>query len=995
MGGSAANGQSNKAGSGGEEKRASPSGKKTAPSAKRAKHGASNGGFMSVKEMEKSFPKKTLKYAVFKVLQKHGLHEGMSADEIITKGESMGFSNMKGGDVSCKRQVAKILCVEPNFERIKLGVYSLACYQMNANRQSQQPGGSEVVALDRSKLARQIAAWKAKRDKLRQELGRKEEELASVSKHLEEDKEAMVTQNSIPLAQAMQVDPSALKEFEMTEEEKIFTGDENDRKAMLEHRQRVQCRAKELDQARDTFISEFKDGIVRQRKELAAKLKHQQQSKDNLDSEIESVREKIADLDQNISSAEEKMTLCPPKKSTKKAASLPRGPLEDEDIPDKPPLFEPAWLDAEAASRFAKLLAISDNLILIGTRNLGVKAPPFQELQDMLESSTMNAPEGISNSLAPDALHQLYSNLLELIIGDAMETGDDLKGHTRWSKALSDGSWPEILRRFILLRDSEEKSLYERPDTHASLAASMLAYNPVEDLTNDQHVSLLHYLTDNVLIDSACFRNVLQNRENAAMDAKRDAKDEMAEERKRLKEIQEAKKHLVEHGQANESETNQTDFSLEDVELPEEYKEFKGNPVTQKEEYEAFLKSQASMKRKLEKERVKKFADKVRAERAEAARLKKLEEDRQNMVKEIEAAEEALELARQAYQDKVEKLKIRRDPLGFDRHHRRYWYGVGGYKSGILVEGSNGKLACIQTEQDLDSLLSSLDSRGVREKKLSEELKSIKDFVTQGMRREKNKQSEPDTVPSKEGPLRQSSRQSRQVEFFDPSKPANAPRRPPKASPQAIRDQLSILPLPSSVNIAYSDAIFILIEIKRDAIEAGISGPPGDESWEKWTRDTTTFGHEYGSTEYKSTPSKRIMDILKGKAFELESVLNMKSEILQGKRQEEEEEEGSGSGSEPVSSDQSNAPSSPVPHQSDIDSIPLTSPSKFTETIDTAFVSKKNPKESKFLWHTLRERVAWMTDLKSTATPARLAFNVNLLRLQSKPIFRFMANQDK
>lgn len=982
------NGKSNKAARA-EEKRASPSGKRTAPSAKRVKHSASNGGVMSVKEMEKSFPKKTLRYAVFKVLQKHG-QEGMPTDEIITKGESMGFSNMKGGDVSCKRQVVKILCNEPNFQRIKLGVYSLACYQNN-NRQTQQPGGSQVVASDRSKLARRIAAWKAKRDKLRQEIGRKEEEFVNVSKQLEEDKEAMVTQNSIPIAQAMQVDPSALKQFEMKEEDKVFTGDENDRKAMLEHRQRVQCKAKELDQARDTFIQEFKDGIVRQRRELAAEVKRQQQLKDALNSEMENLRKKIADLDQNISSAEEKMRACPPKKSTKKAANLVKGPTEDEDIPDKTHLFEPSWLDVEEASRFAKLLAISDNLILIGTRNLGVKAPAFQELQDMLESSTENASEGISSSLAPDALHQLYRNLLELIIGDAIESGDDLKGSTRWSKALSDGSWPEILRRFILLRDSDEKSLYERPDTHASLAASMLAYNPVEDLTNDQHVSLLHYLTDNVLIDSLCFRNVLQKRENAAMDAKRDAKDEMAEERKRLKEIQEAKKRLVEHGQVNGSGINQTDISLEDVELPDEYKEFKGNPITQKEEYEAFLKSQASMKRKLEKARVKRFADKVRAERAEAARLKKLEEDRQNMVKEIEAAEEALELARQAYQDKVEKLKIRRDPLGFDRHHRRYWYGVGGYKAGILVEGPNGKLACIQTEKELDNLLYSLDCRGVREKKLSEELKSIKDFVIQCMRRAKNKQSDSDTALSKEGPLRQSSRQSRQVEFFDPSKPANVPRRPPKASPQAIRDQLSILPLPSSVNIAYSDAIFVLIEIKRDAIEAGIPGPPGDESWEKWTRDTTTFGHEYGSTEYKSTPSKRIMDILRGKAFELESVLNMKSEILQGKRQEEE---GSGSESEPDSSDQSSAPS-PVPQQSDVDNIPLASPSKFTETLDTSFVSKKNPRESKFLWHTLRERMAWMTDLKSTATPARLAFNVNLLRLQSKPIFRFMANQDQ
>ena len=981
MGVSSATGKNNRAG--GVEKakrsRASPSGEKTAVAAKRGKHGGSAEGLMSAKEMEKSIPKQTVRYAVFKVLQKHG-QEGMSADEIIAQGGAMGFSKMRGGDVSCKRQVSKILCSEPNFVRIKLGVYSLSCYQQKNTKE--QAGGGEVVVSDRSKLARQIVAWKSKRDKLSVELGRKEEEIGHVSKQLEADRDTMVNENSIPISQAVLVDPSALKQFEMLEEEKIFKGDEHDRKAMLEHRQRVQCRAKELDKARDAFIKEYQDGIVQQRRDLATKVKRQQKEKDNLDEEIKCLRERIAELDQNISSAENKKSTCPPKKS----ARVPQGPIEDDNIPDKKPLFEPMWFDSETASRFAKLLAISDNLILIGTRNLGVKAPAFQELQEMLESSTVNAPEGISSYLAQDPLHQLYQNLLELIIEDAIESSDELKASARWGKALSDGSWPEILRRLILLHDTDEKSVYERPDTHASLAASMLAYDPVDNLTHDQHVSLLHYLTDSILMDSACFRNVLQKRENDALNAKRDAKDEIAEERKRLKEIQEAKKRLLEHTETNGSRTPQIDISQEEVELPEEYKEFKGDPATQKEEYEAFLKSQASMKRKLEKEKVKKFADQVRAERAEAARLKQIEEDGQNMVKEIEAAEEALELARQAYQDKVEKLKIRRDPLGLDRHYRRYWYGVGGYKAGILVEGSNGTLACIHTEKDLDSLLSSLDSRGVREKSLSEELRNIKDFVIQGMRRA-SKQSDPDMPSSKDGPLRQSSRQSRQVEFFDPSKPANAARRPRKASPQAIRDQLSILPLSSSVNIAYSDAIFTLIEIKRDAIEAGIPGSPGDESWEAWTRDTTTFGHEYGSTEYKNTPSKSIMDILRGKAFELESILNIKSEILQGKRQEEE---GSGSEQEPAdSSDESNTPQ----QQSDIDSIPFTSPSKFTETIDTSFAPKKTPKESKFLWHTLRERVAWMTDLKSTATPARLALNVNLLRLQSKPIFRWMANQ--
>lgn len=42
--------------------------------------------------------------------------------------------------------------------------------------------------------------------------------------------------------------------------------------------------------------------------------------------------------------------------------------------------------------------------------------------------------------------------------------------------------------------------------------------------------------------------------------------------------------------------------------------------------------------------------------------------------------------AQEELEEKLEKYSVRRVPLGTDRHHRRYWWGLAGHRPVVWVE---------------------------------------------------------------------------------------------------------------------------------------------------------------------------------------------------------------------------------------------------------------------------------------------------------------------
>ena len=71
-------------------------------------------------------------------------------------------------------------------------------------------------------------------------------------------------------------------------------------------------------------------------------------------------------------------------------------------------------------------------------------------------------------------------------------------------------------------------------------------------------------------------------------------------------------------------------------------------------------------------------------------------------------------------------LAVRAEPLGEDRHRRRYWWGLGGQRGCLFVEDAEGGLVGAWTSpSEVAALMAALDKRGVREARLLAELTKV------------------------------------------------------------------------------------------------------------------------------------------------------------------------------------------------------------------------------------------------------------------------------
>lgn len=69
------------------------------------------------------------------------------------------------------------------------------------------------------------------------------------------------------------VPASDLARFEVSESEREYRGDPDDRKALLEHRQVLQSRARELDAARRAFVKQFQERHAREARAMDSRPK--------------------------------------------------------------------------------------------------------------------------------------------------------------------------------------------------------------------------------------------------------------------------------------------------------------------------------------------------------------------------------------------------------------------------------------------------------------------------------------------------------------------------------------------------------------------------------------------------------------------------------------------------------------------------------------------------------------------------------------------------
>ena len=74
----------------------------------------------------------------------------------------------------------------------------------------------------------------------------------------------------------------------------------------------------------------------------------------------------------------------------------------------------------------------------------------------------------------------------------------------------------------------------------------------------------------------------------------------------------------------------------------------------------------------------------------------------------------------------LEDCCIRREPLGWDRQHRCYWWGVAGERRVIHVQVWDGRIGALSTPEQLDALMDALEPRGVREHGLQASLEKVR-----------------------------------------------------------------------------------------------------------------------------------------------------------------------------------------------------------------------------------------------------------------------------
>jgi hypothetical protein len=475
-------------------------------------------------------------------------------------------------------------------------------------------------------------------------------------------------------------------------------------------------------------------------------------------------------------------------------------------------------------------------------------------------------------------------------------------------------------------------------------------------------------------------------------------------------------------------------------ELPEELRAFKGNPKNKKA-VEEFERKQAAAQKKLEAQRSQYLAEHMHIQREKAEKaIKKLALKK-------EATEEALAKAQEALEAKMEKLALRRTALGSDRHHRRYW--ILPKHAVVYVEDEEfGRWGAISTVTQLDELLGSLDKRGLRELALSKALEKKYDSLVLAMRRAEilnatEKKDGKDSIGTNSGkkdedekkkkernvaePVRQSSRERKQAEFFDPTTGKAIIRTQQQnqsggsGTSNGDKDGQSVAEYAAqhtkhkalasyfgpSERIAFFEAVEMLLQLYNSAKEFNIGGPSSEGSWKEWLREVHAAAEGRmilsGDRKKKTEAAPNatfLLGLLQGKALELETMIYSAGDNVEasdeeesGGEEDEEEQEGglrrSGRNRRSDDSEIEDGIADVVAQKEEeglIDFLPVNfSPVKGggSKSVTTK------------LWKSGEWRQRWLLDLRQGSSNARLVYCLGVLKQHSQSLFRFLSGKEE
>jgi hypothetical protein len=1074
-------------------------------------------------EVEAQYGAGTLRAAVVAALKAAPAGGGLTAQGVMDLAAARGI---RAFEPKHKVQVAQALAGDANFVRLEKGVYAL--HALHPGRENlwrppapkpaaerpaaeaepaEEEGGDPVERAERA-LARARGALERRRGALeRAEAAAAAARAAFASARKGAGAGASPDRAAAAAAAAAArrasdapAPPEALARFELAPAEREFGGDADDRKGLLEFRQRLQARAKELERAKKEFL----EG-ERARREAAAEAaraaarsatRAEEGALKAADKALAAARRRAESAEKAVAAGEKRLEkerrragLGGAKEARAaereareraraegrerrraEAEAARRYPMDDADLarelaeaavaagaPLPPADVAPptAWLPPPASARLSAALFVADFFSQFA-RTLGLRGAGALALAD-LDAALAGAPGGAGGGAAAAAsapVHAAYRRVLAFVLADLRAQGAATAAERRWGSLLSEGTWPEVLRRLVAARARSELPC-ERPDAPtAAAAAALAAPGGADALAPEAHLALLRFLADEAL-DSGAMHDALQRREDDAAGAARDAKGDMAEERRRLRELADAEKEERRRrreaaaaaeaareaaaaeaaGDAAAASAAAASAAAEeepDFELAPEFVVFSG-PEDDRKAQLVWRQAAQAEKRRLERARAEWEAGRAARAKAAAAAAKDAAAAERAKVRERDAAREALAAAEEELEARLERLAVRRAPLGADRHGRRYWWGLAGHREALLVEegvadgeGVARSAAAVEprwgeyaTVEAAAALLASLERRGVREVALAGALEKrwegIEGALARGAARaekereregraaeraaeaegregraaERGEREEREAREAREraGPTRASARAAKQVELFDPcpeAERAPAPRATRGGAAAGADGGRAAGRRPGSWKLepffgpsevaAVEAAVESALEAATAADGAGVAPPEGAAGWRAWGRgvEAASAGDVPPGAAGAPVTADDVRAALRARLLELEGALLAVGEapLEPSSGDEADEEEGDAVDAAGEGSDGSG------------------SGEEEEEVLEEDFSPSKPARDPRRLWRTARERGAWAADVRAAATCARLAYSAAVLGQQAAPLLR-------
>jgi hypothetical protein len=433
-----------------------------------------------------------------------------------------------------------------------------------------------------------------------------------------------------------------------------------------------------------------------------------------------------------------------------------RYPIDDDELKKE--------LEAEAKEKgielsslirpLPKLTAVENGQILADEGALAEFLAIFSEA---LGAPTLKTYKEVRECLESEDKASLYVLYRALLNGALSESASgEGRGVARLRRVNDNIVWPQVIVKLLSLGGEA---------AHGKLAMEIvndLATNgaQINLLTIQQHLMLLRALADialncdpchdemNARIQQAAVYKSERFEENAKRSKLQKMRDEKEKEKKRLQreealakkaQLQELQRIAREAGtdipQKLYEDDDNGDDDDEDLDakfaLPDEFQKYTGDEMDR----QAFLEWKSNRdeaQRNIDNDRRAYEAELLKRER-DRKRLERIE--RMNGPDGDAVRERRWQETLERYQAEDDMVRVRVRALGRDRNMSTYWFGVGGRTDAVYVQSFGGSWGCYNTQEQIDSLIVSLNSKGERELGLLTHLKKKSDIIEEAFER--------------------------------------------------------------------------------------------------------------------------------------------------------------------------------------------------------------------------------------------------------------------